>query len=174
MKTYIIFLLGFILSVSLNAAQQQRDEKKGKVVMPSNLFNAPQHNSQIIGEISKDDDITIYKRQRAWYNILTRQQLNGWVKMLNVKFIGSAKREGEIGVKDVFTSVISKNISPTASTGVRGFDEDDLKNAKADLKQLSLLLSFQTTALSAVDFAQKGHLKTVDVKLDANGVGDSK
>ena len=77
--------------------------------------------------------------------------------MLNVRFNGVAKRTGELGVASAFNSM-SKNTLPTQSTGIRGFDEADLKKAKADFKQLAIVDAFQVSAAQASEFARQGQL----------------
>ena len=115
------------------------------------------------------EKINIQKRKSAWYLVSTetvaqKGQVSGWVSMLNVRFIATAKREGEFGVGALFSSVTNDSL-PTVSTGVRGFDENDLKNAKADLKQLLLLNTYVVSTGAAARFAQQGKLQANKIKV---------
>ncbi len=159
MKFISSILLHFILCSLAFAASEPNSAKAGKLINDSPLYLSPQYKSDVIQQLGKDEPLSIYQRQRAWYYVLTQDQQNGWVKMLNVRFFGASKRAGELGVKNVFDSVLSRQVSPTASTGIRGFDEADLKAAKADLAQLAVLSSYQLTAEQAKKFAASGQLK---------------
>ena len=134
-----------------------------------NLLMQPSFQSNITGFVAAKEKINIQSRKSAWYFISTASlpqadQLSGWVNMLNVRLISSAKREGELGVKSLFSSVNNDSL-PTVSTGVRGFDVDDLKKAKADLNQVTLLNTYSVSAGAAARFAKQGKLKVSLVKV---------
>lgn len=159
MKQVSIMLLSVILCGSLNAANEQNEGKSGKVVNQSDLHKAPKYKSAVIANLAVDDAVSVKQRSRAWYQISTETQTDGWVKMLNIRFVGVLKRQGELGVQDLFDSVVTRQVSTTQSTGIRGFDEEDLKNAKADLTQLAILSSYNVSSENAAAFAHQGKLR---------------
>ena len=141
----------------------------GQVIKKVNLLKQPSFQSNITGSVAAKEKINIQTRKSAWYFISTatvpqNSQLSGWVNMLNVRFISSAKRQGDLGVKSLFSSVNNDSL-PTVSTGVRGFDVDDLKKAKADLKQVALLNTYSVSAGAAARFAKQGKLKASHIKV---------
>lgn len=160
MKIYLLIILSIIFSMSLLAAPEQQTHKKGKIIAHANLYDEPKYQSSVTSELSENDAVAVMKRSRAWYQVTTSNELMGWVKMLNVRFVGVLKREGELGVKNVFDSVITKQASPTASTGIRGFDEVELKKAKANLAQLAILSTYKSSPASVKQFAEQGNLTT--------------
>jgi len=168
MKSYIFVLLSFIVSLSLSAAQKPLINKVGRIVNASALHKEPKYQSDIVSQLVKDDAVNIILRNRAWYHISTFNELSGWIKMLDVRFEGALKREGELGVESVFSSVINRKSSPTASTGIRGFDEDDIKSAVANIAQVKLLSNYQASQGTAQKFANEGQLMTV-ISLDIKG-----
>jgi uncharacterized protein YgiM (DUF1202 family) len=137
--------------------------QQGKVVKKTSVLAKPEFKSTVLGEISSEEKISVQTRQRSWYQIISEQGLTGWVKMLNVRFIGVAKRQGEFGLSALVDSV--KQTSPTASTGIRGFDEEDLKKAQANFKQLELLGNYQSTTILAKKFAADAKLKTKNLAI---------
>jgi len=144
----------------------------GQVIKKSALLKQPSYQSESAGSVAAKENINIQKRKSAWYLISTEEmakkgQMSGWINMLNVRFIATAKREGELGAASLFSSVTNDSL-PTVSTGVRGFDENDLKNAKADLKQLILLNTYTVSTGAAARFAKQGKLlaNTTKVKED--------
>lgn len=77
--------------------------------------------------------------------------------MLNVRLLAQEKREEEQGLSAVLSSM-GKGSLPTVSTGVRGFDEDDINNAQANFAQVEQLESFVVSKEAAKLFAQSGNL----------------
>ncbi len=149
------------------SSQGQNAERIGQLIKQTNLLKLPEHQSDVIGSAKADKDISIKTRQRAWYYISSglvpeSEQLSGWVSMLSVRFTGSAKREGDLGINSLFSSA-TKGSLPTVSTGVRGFDEADLKNAKANISQLALLDGYSVSSGIAARFAKQGKLKSNEI-----------
>jgi len=143
--------------------------RMGQVIKKTTLLKQPSYQSESAGSVAAKENINIQKRKSAWYLISTdkivqKGQVSGWVSMLNVRFIATAKREGELGVASLFSSATNDSL-PTVSTGVRGFDENDLKNAKADLKQLILLNTYAVSTGAAARFAQQGKLQANKIKV---------
>ena len=160
----------------------QEQPRSGKLVKQSNLFKHADQQSEVISVLKAQGNIKVKSRQRAWYFISSKKSsensstdpainkkgympLYGWVSMLNVRFLVQAKRKGELGLSKAFSSM-SKSSLPTVSTGVRGFDEDDLKKSQADLKQIELLHAFSVSKKSAKAFAQAGNLVSQNVNKD--------
>jgi len=140
-----------------NTELKQGKLQRGKVIKKTYVLAKPAFKSSVLGEITSDETIAVQTRQRSWYQVISEQGLTGWVKMLNVRFIGIAKRQGEFGLSALVDSV--SKTAPTSSTGIRGFDEEDLKKAQANLEQVELLDSYQSTATLAKQFADDGKLK---------------
>lgn len=175
MKIFFYVLVSFFLIFSvLSISANEQPLQQGKVVSNSPLHKLPQYKSPVITELASDKTIHIFQRKRAWYQINTEDDLSGWIKMLNVRFTGVLKREGELGVKDMFDSVITRQTKPTKSTGIRGFDEADLQKAKANLQQLAILDSYQITPKKAQKFAHQGKLKRNDaISTEVSDLTDS-
>lgn len=151
------------------ANQAAKKGRNGQVVQKTNLLKQPNYQSEVSGSVDANKNITIQTRERAWYLISTKEtsqaaQLSGWVNMLNVRFVATVKREGELGVQSLFSSVNNDTL-PTVSTGIRGFDVDDIKKAKADLKQVALLNTYAVSAGAAVRFAKQGKLQANKIKV---------
>jgi len=175
----ILITCSFAMTVSSSFAFEQalteksiRTDNKarvGQVINKTNVLKLPNYQSDIAGTVEAREKINIQRRKRAWYFISTAsteqaQQSSGWVNMLSVRFIATAKREGDLGVESLFSHVRNDSL-PTVSTGVRGFDESDLKKSKADLKQLLLLNTYAVSTGAAKRFAEQGKLKANKIKI---------
>jgi len=169
-KSYIVLpsclIVSLLFSHNAIAFDASPAERKANIVKPTKLLAKPQFNSPIVTELLKDELVSINYRDKAWYRVISTQEqsFTGWVNMLAVRFSGKAKRDGELGVGSLFNSATSRTL-PTVSTGVRGFDEKELKKSKADFNQLDIVKSYQISAEQAADFAEQGKLTTRQISL---------
>jgi hypothetical protein len=165
---FLFVLLFLLLAVfkpinTALAAEQttQQVSRVGQLIQKSTLFKLPNNQSKKLAIVDANQSITILRRQRAYYQVATQepiqQRLSGWVKMLNVRFLAVAKRQSELGVSALFSS-ITNDSKATVSTGIRGFDENDLANAKANMQQVELLATYAVTDDLALQFAEQGRL----------------
>lgn len=168
----VLFNMGVNTSLAFEAKLAEESAstaRLGQVIKNTKVLKQPSYQSDSVGSVAAKEKINIQQRKSAWYLVSTEQiaqegQVSGWVSMLNVRFIATAKREGELGVGSLFSSVTNDGL-PTVSTGVRGFDEKDLINAKADLKQLLLLNTYLVSTGAAARFAQQGKLQAKPIKV---------
>ena len=140
-------------------SSNSRETRDAQLIKSSKLHQQADNKSEVIDTVLANKAVVVHKRQRAWYFVATEQKVTGWLSMLNVRFNGVAKRTGELGVASAFNS-LSKNTLPTQSTGIRGFDEADLKKAKADFNQLAIVNAYQISSSQVEAFARQGQLKT--------------
>jgi DNA polymerase III epsilon subunit-like protein len=146
-------------TVESNAPKALTHSKSGFLIKNSSLHQQASFQSKVIGEVAAKQAVKIQQRQRAWYRIVTEPELVGWTSMLNVRFNVVTKREGELGVKSLLESM-NKSAMPTQSTGIRGFDEEELKKAKPNYQQLEQIKKFAIEKEQVAQFAQQGQLKT--------------
>lgn len=170
--TFLISSILFILdnrnvqAVENNQPQAVNSNKSGYLIKNSALHQEASFQSAIISEVSAEQAVKIQQRKRAWYRIVTEPDLVGWTSMLNVRFNVVTKREGELGVKRLLKSM-NKSTAPTQSTGIRGFDEEELKQAKPDYQQLEQINAFTIEKEQVTLFAKQGQLrvnKDIEVK----------
>jgi len=159
-----MLILVFILSQLSWASEKKstspskQKPKTGITVHKAHLLIEPENQSELGELIEANSKVTILSRKRAWYNISSSSNSSGWLNMLNVRFTAAEKREGDLGIGSLFSSV-TKSTLPTVSTGVRGFDDVDLANAQANFQQVELLSSYSVSSTEAKAFAQQGQLK---------------
>lgn len=177
-SSFIFFILLFCTWVLLvNIVQANEIDKQessepvqelrnAQLVRNSSIYQQATNQSPIVSNLLAEQIITVHQRKRAWYFIATDDKITGWLNMLDVRFNGVGKRTAELGVVSAFTS-LSKNTQPTQSTGIRGFDEAELKKAKANFEQLAIVKTYSSTKKSVTEFAKQGLLsvnKAVKVK----------
>ncbi|WP_448547162.1 SH3 domain-containing protein [Thalassotalea fusca] len=163
-KYQIALVLMVILTSSTFAQAENHTAKKAEVVKKSPLLETPSNTSEHIKQLSPNQSLNVYERQRAWYRVTTSDMYEGWVKMLNLRMLGRVKREGELGVVTLLDSVNPLKSKPTTSTGIRGFDEEDLMSASANLDQVALLENFVIDSSDLKRFVVNGQLSARKIK----------
>lgn len=151
----VITILVLLVSYPIAIAST---EKLGAVVKESPVHLSPSYQSPIIDTLTTNNQVVIRNRERAWYQIEADNAGDGWIKMLHVKLLMAPKREGELGVQSLLSNVFAPHSKPTESTGVRGFDETDIKRAKADIEQLKQLAKYVVSEDEVTEFAFDGKL----------------
>ena len=174
---FVMLVTAIIYSINMTLAAEHSSNppslRKASAVTNTQLLKQPKYQSDVIAEINKDQQVKVAQRQRAWYFISLSDNTNqseqlstsGWINMLAVRFLSTPKREGDLGIGALYQSA-SKDTLPTVSTGVRGFDEQELKKAKADFSQLVLLKQYQATPKAAINFAKQGKLSKSNTDQD--------
>jgi hypothetical protein len=116
------------------------------------------------GSIGKDTQVEILARQGGWSQV-RHPGGSGWVRLLSV-------RKGEVSRGDAgadLVGALSIGLSRrdpnrvTATTGLRGLDEEQLRAARFDAGQLQNLEGYAVSAADARQFAAAGKLKAREV-----------
>ena len=89
----------------------------------------------------------------------------GWIRLLSVR--AGAGGSGGSGVGDVFGAATTRS-DPSrvvAVAGLRGLNDEDLKQAKFDAEEMARLEAWEVSISQAQSFAKKSGLASVNVKL---------
>jgi hypothetical protein len=156
MKTYkILWLLLaalFLPVVSLAA-------ESGSALKADVLRAQPYSDAKKTADIKRGEKLQILGKKGAWLNVKTTKA-GGWVRLLSVKR-GAASSGSQVkGVLDVASGRAGTG-KVVATTGVRGLNEEELKNAKYSEVEVKKLESFTITSGQAQQFAKSGGLKAV-------------
>lgn len=156
MKTYkILWLLLaalFLPVVSLAA-------ESGSALKADVLRAQPYSDAKKTVDIKRGEKLQILGKKGAWLNVKTTKA-GGWVRLLSVKR-GAASSGSQVkGVLDVASGRAGTG-KVVATTGVRGLNEEELKNAKYSEVEVKKLESFSITSGQAQQFAKSGGLKAV-------------
>jgi predicted PhzF superfamily epimerase YddE/YHI9 len=144
---------------------ESRASDPGVAVRACQVMSEPFQDARLVTSLKEGDTVKILKRKGGWLNIST-QGKTGWVRMLFI-------RRGEAGaqasaIKEA-TGVLglatgragSGNV--VASTGVRGLDEEDLKQAEFNETEWQTLQTYGVSKKDARMFANQAGLKTQTV-----------
>ncbi|MHB0973646.1 MAG: SH3 domain-containing protein [Thiobacillus sp.] len=158
MKTFLIpaSLLAMCVAVaSANAAP-------GTVLRNDKLYSQPSAAAKVAGSVSKGASVNILAKQGGWLRV-TSGKSTGWIRLLSVR--AGAGGLGGAGLGDVVGAATTRS-DPSrvvAVAGLRGLNDEDLKQAKFNGDELAKLNTWQATPAQARGFAAQAGLKTANV-----------
>ena len=157
MKTYkILWLIGAILLPGIVSAAEV-----GTAIKADRVRLEPYADAKVVGEFSRGDKVAILQKKGAWLKVKTSAG-EGWVRLLSVKRgAGGSGGGGEVGGLLSVASGRAGTGKVVATTGVRGLNEEELKNAKYNDGEVKKLESYTQTSKQGQQFAKKGELKAI-------------
>jgi len=147
-------LLALLAAFAAHAANQV-----GTLTGAAELRSTPFADGKALKTLPKGASVEVIKRIGGWYQVKAAGS-DGWVRMWLVRF--STQATGKDAMKQnvaVLQSGRSSSTYTTATTGVRGLSEEDLKNATPNPKAVAALEQLAVTPDDARGFAKKGALK---------------
>ena len=172
MRSRVVFILVLILPFSSFNLASAADA--GYMVRDANLRLTPNNDARAVHNVKAGKTIKVLKRKGGWYQVAQSKDKTGWVRRTSLRLGSSNTKKGDRGLFSAF-KFFSKGKSDTvvASTGVRGLDADDFKEAKPDHKAVKSLDKYAVNNKVAKEFARAGNLKPVSIKF-SQVVGEAK
>jgi len=158
MKTFLIPAGLLVLCVAATSALAA----PGTALRNDTLYSQPSAASQVAGSVSKGARVDIVARQGGWLRV-TSGTSTGWIRLLSVR--AGAGGLGGAGLGDVVGAATTRS-DPSrvvAVAGLRGLNDEDLKQAKFNGEELARLNTWQATPAQARSFAAQAGLKTANV-----------
>ena len=176
MKSLIrILLWAMLLSAPLQADQQ------GTIVREAMVHADASSSAQRVGKLDAGTRVSLFQRKGGWREVFSEEKaIIGWVHVYQV-------RQGDIGGSVVtessedsrgflsglaafsrkasgfFTRGTDVNSSGTATIGVRGLSDAEIKSAQADFDELARMKKYASSSKRARKFASNGGLKPAKV-----------
>jgi uncharacterized protein YgiM (DUF1202 family) len=134
----------------------------GTVLRTEKLYSEPASTSKVTANVAKGTSVNILARQGGWLRVKT-ERATGWIRLLSVRAgVGGL---GGAGVGDVVGAATTRS-DPTrvvAVAGLRGLNDEDLKQAKFNAEELARMEALSVTATQARSFAGRSGLAAVNV-----------
>jgi hypothetical protein len=131
----------------------------GVVFIDIKLMGTPSHDGETITTLAADSSISVEQRKGSWTRVATDED-TGWVPTLTIRIKSVTSREdfkaAAVEVSDKIED--QTNTQVVATMGIRGLDEEELKQAKFNKKQLALLESYYANKQQIAKFSQAGKL----------------
>ena len=149
-----------LVGVLLFAATAARAAESGFTLRSTDLKARPFFDAATVVTLPEKTPVEITTRQSAWMQIRTRDGKSGWVRMLSVRLGDPNQKPG--GGNILSAIGIGNRPRPqttaTVTTGVRGFSEEDLKEARPNPAEVDKMEGFAADAAQLPVFAQNGKL----------------
>jgi hypothetical protein len=134
----------------------------GTVLRAEKLYSQPASTSKVTASVAKGASVEIVGKQAGWLRVKAGSQ-SGWIRLLSVR-AGSGGLGG-LGVGDVVGAATTRS-DPTrivAVAGLRGLNDEDLKQAKFNAEELARMDARNVSAAQARTFASQSGLTAVSV-----------
>jgi hypothetical protein len=134
----------------------------GTVLRNEKLYSQPSASASVTANVPKGASVDILAKQGGWLRVKAGNS-TGWIRLLSVR-AGSGGLGGA-GVGDVVGAATTRS-DPTrvvAVAGLRGLNDEDLKEAKFNAEELARLDALRVSATQARTFAGQARLAAVSV-----------
>lgn len=158
MKTSLIPAAALVLCVASATAWAV----PGTVLRNDKLYSQPSASARVAASVPKGASVEILAKQGGWLRVKAGKS-TGWIRLLSVR--AGAGGLGGVGVGDVVGAATTRS-DPTrvvAVAGLRGLNEEDLKQAQFNADELARLDALKVTAAQARSFAARSGLAAVKV-----------
>jgi hypothetical protein len=157
-----------MLSVILLTAASAAVAQNVTLERDTPLYSEPRLESAQVAQLRQGAAGEVVGKQGVWLNLKTPAG-SGWLFSFNVRF-QSEGSEGSSGSGSALGRLFAprRTVSVTSTIGVRGIEEEDLKQASFDAEQIKLLDGYAATKDAAAKTARGAGLSRVKVDyLDA-------
>jgi hypothetical protein len=158
MKPYLIPAVVLLLSAATASALAA----SGTVLRTDKLYSQPSATASVAGSAAKGASVTILAKQGGWLRV-TAGSTTGWMRLLSVR-VGAGGASGS-GLGDVVGAATTRS-DPSrvvAVAGLRGLNEEDLKQATFNAEELARLDKLMVTAAQGKSFASQAGLVAIQV-----------
>jgi len=157
-KTFLIKALALLLAMGAMPALAAQ----GTVLRNEKLYSQPSATSKVTATAAKGASVTILAKRGGWLQVRSGRS-SGWIRLLSVR--AGAGGLGGAGLGDVVGAATTRS-DPSrvvAVAGLRGLDDEDLKQAKFDGAELARMDAWDASATQARSFAARGGLAAAKV-----------
>ncbi|MBI3223246.1 MAG: SH3 domain-containing protein [Nitrosomonadales bacterium] len=132
--------------------------ESGAALKADELKVEPFRDARTVAKLAAGDQVEILNKDGGWLQVKTAKG-SGWVRMLSIRR-GEARKPGSdmAGLAGLASGRAGTG-HVVATTGIRGLNEEELKLAKFNEKELKTAESYLTGRTDAEKFAGKGKLQ---------------
>jgi hypothetical protein len=154
-----------LLAAAPAAAQQVTLERD------SALYAEPRLDASQVTQLKLGATEEVIGKQGAWLNLKTAGG-SGWLFSFNVRFQSQQAVAGDSGASSTAGRLFGprRSVSVTSTIGIRGIEEEDLKQASFSADQMKRLESYAATKQAAEQRARATGLAPASVEY----MGDNK
>lgn len=173
--------LSQVLAVLVLLVAPLQANQDGIIVRQATVYAAASSVAGKVGKLAAGTRVSVFGRKGGWKEIFSeKSSVVGWVRSYQVRegdFTPAAAVETEADSRGFlsglaalsrkasgyFKSASGSTSSGTATIGVRGLSEDEIRGAVADFEELKKMTSFASNPQRIALFASQGRLKAIAV-----------
>ncbi len=144
-------LLGLLLQSAAMAAES------GTALKADAIRAEPFGDAKTVATLAAGDKVDILKKDGGWLQVKSVKG-KGWVRMLSIRKGDTRKGAGAAAGLLGLASGRAGTGKVVATTGIRGLNEEELKAASFNEKELKLDESYAVSKADAQKFAKQGKL----------------
>ncbi|MCP4874064.1 MAG: SH3 domain-containing protein [Gammaproteobacteria bacterium] len=170
-----------ILTIFLFLAAPSQANQDGVIVRQAPVYAKPSTAVQQVGQIKAGSRVSVFDRRGGWQEIFSEKQgITGWVRSYQVRqgnFAPQVKTETSSDSRGFLSGLASlsrrasgffksssgSTSSGTATIGVRGLSEDEIKSAVADFEEFERMKQFASSQKRMNVFTSQGGLSATRV-----------
>lgn len=154
------FLLAALLLAGASATAQQVTLERD-----SPLYAEPRLDASQVTKLKLGATGEVIGKQGAWLNLKTPEG-TGWLFSFSVRFPSRQSGAGDAGAGAAAGRLFGprRSVSVTSTIGIRGIEEEDLKQASFNANQMKLLEGYAATKETAERKARASGLAPVSVE----------
>lgn len=160
-----------LLAALLLAIPAAYAAETGYTLRATEVKDKPFTDAATVTTLPEKTQVEIVLRQGGWMQVKSKDVKSGWVRMLSVR-LGNPDQKGQGGgnLLSALGTRPRSTSNATVTTGVRGFSEEDLANAKPNPAEVEKMKGYSVAPAEAGDFAKAGKLAAQEVAyFDENG-----
>lgn len=131
--------------------------EKGVILRSADLKDRPFVDGATVQKVNANQSVTILVRQGSWAQVDSGSG-RGWVRVLNLRLDGAQPRPGGNKLSSAASLFRTGSSGKTVTTGVKGMNEADIRNAVPDEAQLAALDAMTVSPGEARANAAQSHL----------------
>jgi hypothetical protein len=131
--------------------------ESGTALKADALRAEPFGDAKTVATLATGDKVDILNKDGGWLQVKSAKG-KGWVRMLSIRKGDAKKGSGEAAGVLALASGRAGTGKVVATTGIRGLNEEELKAASFNVKELQLAESYAVNKNDAHKFAAQGKL----------------
>jgi hypothetical protein len=173
--------LRILIPLLLLLAPAQAADQQGVIVRQASVYAQGSTASSRVGQLPAGTRVAMFTRDGGWQEIFSdKPALTGWVRVYQVRAgkyaapVVATEQEDSRGflsglasfsrkASGFFTQDATATSSGTATIGVRGLSEAEIKSAKPDFVELEKMETYASRPQRMESFTAQGGLKSSEV-----------
>ena len=150
----LLFTVVYACCLTAVGCGQASAQEQAVLERDAALLTEPRNGAPVVAQLKQGTSAEVIARKGAWVNLRTTSG-TGWLFSFNVRFQapGSAPAAGVPSRPSVATAPPQRRV--TATIGIRGLDEEDMRGARFDAAQMRLLDQYAASRQDAANAARE-------------------